>query len=837
MAICYVSNQNINGYPLGNDATAVKGNPALPYLTHTAALTAATAGVDSIYTNPTPTAYAENGGSGYFNLNKSIVAMRTDPALLGTAGKATITWGSTGRAFNSSASNVLVADYFIDAQGAAGNGISLGVTTGVVLENIEILNISGTNAAISAGSAGAQSATIRKCKLAKTGSTAATARFFTLGAVNSASANFTFEGCSATGVFALFYSSQASGTYGTYRFTRAADGTRNTIDNCTFGIRHPGGTSTVAEMSIQYTDMVNMTDAAGFGYYDGGVPSTSTAKFVYQYNTYNGTQPRAVLVSASTSDWTLSNNNFVVSGATARCVTTRNIAINNAVMSNNSFVGTSMTLDLVDFAMMGSGATVTGNYFSSDATNAHHFFAGGDGYIIAATNASAASSQRNLGSAAANQYVSCKFQTVASNAIYNFTKLAAIQVRMRKVGSPTGVVNGYLYSDNAGVPGTLLDTATFTLPVNPTFSGANTVEFYFKNFPTLSYSTVYHLVIKNSVVDASNYWQIDQNGTIGTGDGSIQSMGTSSNGTAWTPDATKGACIQLCQLNREATNMFVGANTFVSTMTATTGALQHVALFNGTDGSVFDQNIILNGQGIGILFKLATNGKASRNLIHINKGGDSSGQCLRNKGSDGVVFYQNTVVVTKSAAVCVNLDSDFISSGNYSPSFNGRIAENTTVRNDILYRDSDTAGWIFQLGNANPNSTNVTGFTETNNTVYAGANTQVARVASSNYDQAGWIGLGYGANDVWAHPLLAKVPPTSAADFIPSASSPTKRAGISLSGAVPNDYAGIAFANPPDMGAYNCAAPSGGRSTSRYANTRTQGRYTGRPSQGYTEKE
>jgi hypothetical protein len=828
MAIAYVSNQAINSYPLGNDGTAVKGNPALPYLTHTAALAACTAGVDSIYTNPTPTPYAENGGLGYFNLNKSIVAMRTDPALLGTAGRATITWGLTGRVFNLSANNVLVADYYIDAQGAAGNGVSLQAVTGYTFENVEVLNIAGTNAAFSATTAGAQGGIIRKCKLSRTGSTAATARFFALGAVNSASVSFTFEGISATGVYAAFYCAQVSGTHGTYKFTKASDGTRCTIDGCTFGIRHPGGTATVAEMNIQYTDMVNMTDSTGYGYYDGGAPTVTTTKFVFSNNTYNGTQPRGVFVSASTSDWTLSNNNFVVSGSLARCVTTRNIAINNAMMSGNSFVGTSMSFDLVEFSMVGSGLQVLSNYFSSDATSAHHLMIGGDGYVLNATNASAASSQQALGSLSTNQYVSCKFQTVTSSAAFNFTKLAAIQVRMRKVGNPTGVVTGYLYSDNAGVPGTLVDTASFTLPVNPTFSGALTVEFYFKNFPTLSYSTVYHLVLKNSVVDASNYWQIDQNGTIGTGDGSVQSMGTSTNGTAWTPDATKGACIQICQLNREATGATIGGNTFVSTMTATTGALQHTFIANGTDGTVFDQNILLNVQGIGYLFKLATNGKARRNLTLVTKGGNSAGQVMRNKGSDTVEFYHNSNIILNSAAVCLDLNSDYIASGNYYPSFNGRMAENTTVRNNILYRDSDTAGWIFQLGNVNPNSPNYSGFTETNNVIYVGANTQVARVASTNYDQAGWTGLGYGANDIYTNPGFKVMPPTQATDFV--ATSPAlKGAGYNLTATIPNDFAGNAFTNPPDIGAYNVVTYTPPRATGRLANTRlSQGRLTDR---------
>jgi len=721
-----------------------------------------------------------------------------------------------------------VADYYIDAQAAASNGISLGAVTGLVLENIEILNVAGTNAAISASTAGAQNATIRKCKLALTGSTAATARFFTLGAVNSASASYTFEGCSATGVYALFYCSQASGTYGTYKFTKASDGTRCTIDGCTFGIRQPGGTSTVAEMNIQYTDMVNMTDSAGYGYYDGGAPTTTTTKFVFSNNTYNGTQPRGLFVSASTSDWTLSSNTFVVSGSVARCVTTRNTAINNAVMSGNSFVGTSMSLDLVELAMVGSGLQVLTNYFSSDATNAHHLSIGGDGYVFSATNASAASSQRALGSLSTNQYVSCKFQTVTSSAALNFTKLAAIQVRMRKVGSPTGVVTAYLYSDSAGVPGTLVDTATYSLPVNPTFTSPSTVEFYFKNFPTLSYSTVYHLVLKNSVVDASNYWQVDQNVTVGSGDGSVQSMATSSNGTTWTADGTKGACIQVCQLNREATNATVSGNTFVSTMTATTGALQHTFIANGTDGTIFDQNILLNVQGIGYLFKLATNGKARRNLTLVTKGGDSAGQAMRNKGSDTVEFYHNSIIILNSAAVCVHLDSDYISSGNYSPSFNGRIAENTTVRNNILYRDSDTAGWIFQLGNSNPNATNYSGFTETNNAVYVGANTTVARVASTNYDQSGWTGLGFGTNDVYTNPGFKAMPPTQATDFV--ATSPAlKGAGYNLTATIPNDFAGNAFTNPPDIGAYNVVSTTPPRAVGRPLTGRlTQGRFIGR---------
>jgi len=827
MAIAYVSNQAINGYSLGNNGTAVKGNPALPFLTHVAALAACTASVDEIYTNPTPTAYAETSGSGYFNFNKNGIAMQTDPALVGTAGKATLTFSSAGRVVNFGANNLTLKNYIIDEQGGTANVITVAAITGGLLELLDFINVGANATAIYLSATGVQNGTIRKCTISRTGSTAATARLAGPAVASGASADWTFEGCSATGVQGLFYTSITSGAFGSYKFKKAADGTRNTIDNCTFGIRQPGGTATVVEMNVQDTDFVNMTDAGGSGYYDGGIPSAVTSTFVYKNNTYNGTQPRAVYISASSSNWLVDGNTFILSGA-SRAITTRNSAINSGIIQNNSFTGTSMTVDLVELAMIGSGLQVLLNYFSSDATNAHHLSIGGDGYYISATNSAGTISQRNLGSASTNKWLSCKFQTVANNATYNLTKAAAIQVYMRKVGSPTGVVTGYIYTDNAGVPGTLVDTATFTLPANPTFATPSTVEFYFKNFPTLSYSTAYHLVLMNSVVDASNYWQVDQGTVVGSGDGSIQGVGFSSNGTAWTSDATKSFKMQLCQLNREATNPIVMGNTFDSTMTATTGALQHMVIFNGVDGGLFDKNVMPTSQGIGILFKLCTNCKGRLNLIHLNKGGDSSGQILRNKGSDGVEFYANSVIVTKSAAVCFNADSDYISSGVFSPSFNGRIAENTTVRNNILYRDSDTAGWIFQLGNANPNATNYSGFTETNNAVYVGANTPVARVASTNYDQSGWTGLGFGTNDVYTNPGFKAMPPTQATDFVATGLA-LKGAGYNLTSTIPNDFAGNAFTNPPDIGAYNVVSTTPPRAVGRPLTGRlTQGRFIGR---------
>lgn len=152
---------------------------------------------------------------------------------------------------------------------------------------------------------------------------------------------------------------------------------------------------------------------------------------------------------------------------------------------------------------------------------------------------------QNVGSASSNQYVGQGFKLSSSG------KLRYARAKILKVGSPTGQLWCSVYSDNAGVPGTLLATSYY-LDVAKIPTTATWVQFAFRNTaPTLSASpTQYHLVI-GMPVNASNYiqWRMD-------GSASTYANGSKSlfNGTTWTADTDDD---MLCVVGLETGNSAV----------------------------------------------------------------------------------------------------------------------------------------------------------------------------------------------------------------------------------------------------------------------------------------
>jgi hypothetical protein len=82
-------------------------------------------------------------------------------------------------------------------------------------------------------------------------------------------------------------------------------------------------------------------------------------------------------------------------------------------------------------------------------------------------------------------------------------QLSKIEVNLIKVGSPTFLITYYLYSDNAGVPGSVLATGVTTLDSSTITDSYTYYEFNISAY-SLSASTKYHHVLKASAVDSSN---------------------------------------------------------------------------------------------------------------------------------------------------------------------------------------------------------------------------------------------------------------------------------------------------------------------------------------------
>ena len=134
---------------------------------------------------------------------------------------------------------------------------------------------------------------------------------------------------------------------------------------------------------------------------------------------------------------------------------------------------------------------------------------------------------QNIGSSSSNQYVSQGFKCSSSG------KLRYAQMKLAKVGTPTGQVWAMVYSDNAGVPGSLLALSQY-IDISKIPTTATWIHFVFRdNAPTLSASpTQYHLVI-GVPVSASNYLQWRMDGSAATYTGGSKAL---YNGTSWTAD-------------------------------------------------------------------------------------------------------------------------------------------------------------------------------------------------------------------------------------------------------------------------------------------------------------
>lgn len=200
--------------------------------------------------------------------------------------------------------------------------------------------------------------------------------------------------------------------------------------------------------------------------------------------------------------------------------------------SDNSWTGKYADITASGAAGLDTGAETGGCWYDIYAIATE---AGSKGMILhkakswsdEAAYSTGEDASQNVGSATSNQSVSQGFKLSASG------RLRYAQLKLLKVGSPTGNISCAVYSDNAGVPGSLL-ASSHSLDIAKLPTTAAWVQFTFAHTaPTLSVSpTQYHVAIGISV-DASNYLQWRMDGSAATyTDGSKATW----NGSAWTAD-------------------------------------------------------------------------------------------------------------------------------------------------------------------------------------------------------------------------------------------------------------------------------------------------------------
>lgn len=109
--------------------------------------------------------------------------------------------------------------------------------------------------------------------------------------------------------------------------------------------------------------------------------------------------------------------------------------------------------------------------------------------------------------------------------------ICAVTLRIRKVGTPTFTLNAYIYTNNAGNPGTLVGTGSDNFSISSLSTSDGPAAFTGLS-ASLTSGTVYWIVVKATSApnDFTNY------GYVSGANGS-NTFKHSSNGTSWTNGA------------------------------------------------------------------------------------------------------------------------------------------------------------------------------------------------------------------------------------------------------------------------------------------------------------
>ncbi len=144
-------------------------------------------------------------------------------------------------------------------------------------------------------------------------------------------------------------------------------------------------------------------------------------------------------------------------------------------------------------------------------------------------NVTGQDSYQSLRAASGNTFVSQGFKPFSSTAVMYADLI------LKKVGAPTGILTLGIYSNSAGVPGSIIDIS-YALDVSRLSTSDTMVRFVFPRSATvLTGAAQYHLVlVGNYAINGTSYVQWAMDGSAGTfADGSKALH----NGTSWTADA------------------------------------------------------------------------------------------------------------------------------------------------------------------------------------------------------------------------------------------------------------------------------------------------------------
>lgn len=746
--VLVVSNVASNGYGLGNDTTG-NGTAAAPYLTWDKACSV---GVDGCFieVNPTATPYQEStAGAGYLRPSASkAFVWAANPAF----GKATIQ--CTGAAtrvilLDASAKTRTFFGIILDGTGtSSGNIISTGgaQTGGSFFYNCIARNSTGSVYQKPTGTLNIL--TVVNCAIEST-------CHFMVSATGGNWTSQTWQGNTFTNDNQV-YKGAAGGTIDTFECTGNAF------------VGHPSGTGTGFNFSGDTIGTINFTGNSGTGTFASALLTLSASTVV------------TGLIQVKLNTGSPSAGTYLCN---AEAVTSQEIDDNNLSMLA-AFTQDQLVVRAATGPLKGRR-----NMIATAATSQTHGIAfGGDGYNLNVTNTGATATV-NLGDTSAHKYMYLKFTTGANTAALS-SWLGCFLLKFKKQLSPDGSVTAALYTDNAGVPGTLVETASnpptsASLPSTGTGLTVPSTGFqWLTSHSKTSFSTVYYLVLNyTGTIDGTNYLTLVSNATV-----TSSNIGYSADGITWTPDATKSLWFQLdcgsfgCTLDLTDTTV-----TGAPTASATTHGILVGALNIGTVARLY-----YVGPGIGHLFK-NTNGATGYVydlLAHCFSGSQSA---VYLKGAIGMRVYQFTAVQTSTTS---NLASAVLVGSNSECGVNAPIS-NPQLLNYIAVNTGIGAVFSVDVGG-------VPGMTSDYGCVYAGASSfGIERNAFTTW--GAWQGAGKDAHSVNANPQLA-VAPASVADFIPPSSSPAVGIGTNLQANAPADFLNVAFSTTPPAGGLNPSA-------------------------------
>lgn len=818
----------------GSDASAGT-TPATAWLTVAKCFTGAATG-DTVLVNPSSSFTVSSQ-----SMNKGIT-FKADPTYAvfpGTLPTLTIT---ATNALSIAASNLTVSGFNIDAATNAYNAFSMGgAFTGVLVQQCRFKGMTSTAQAFHLSNNSAWSITIDLCWMLASDNNAVTTVFDQWGSANGATC--AVNGCSVNGLTSGNVLLPAN--TGTQTAGLGSDNvTRNTFTNCSKGVADSGGT---IALSVAHTDFVGGASGVTTRGFSGSSTATYTT-FAWNDCTFQNVTNSIWLSSTaqSISGYSVTNCTFNSSGTPALYCQS---ALTNPVITGNYFSGILAKLQFLNsqitgltfannvsyqnssntaadvefiFAPIGAGFVATGNYLVCD-TSAKLFTVGNDGYTNTYANTGANTTSQNLGSAAGNKYVASVITSKNDTLQGNY--IGAVNISLKKSGSPTSTISCTLQTVSAGAP-TGVVVATGKVPLGASATTANCpasilttsyqqIRFEFRDSRySLPLNTQLAVVWQLSAVDASNFVVIDCNATATTfGTNQISADGASYSGGTGSPR------MGVITANFECQNPIISGNTLITTNPS---AATHVLLVGATTGATVKGNLVKGG-AIGIIFKLVDGSVgglpaiASGNLITLsNTGGYGT---MFDKASKNAQFLNNTGCITGSSN-----GAGYMTGGEGPPQvgtpYNGTSCENPTCENCIF--DMQGAGTGFGLsigyGDAVLSGYTTLGATINYNDIYVASGSNFGRTSlgttsgNTNYaNLAAWQVTGFDANSISSDPLLVNSAPSVTSDFIPASTSPVVKVGLDLSATVPTDFFGHSIlAWQPFMGA---VTPQGSRAT------------------------